>query len=283
MSRAFCLIRSQPVYRRDAFMSGLRAAGYDAHTGAPYGVERGDVVLMWNRYAEFHEIACRAEAQGATVLVAENGYVGPGGVSPHSQAERSVYALAIGGHNGGGTWRVGGPERWAALGVPLKPWRTEGGHILVCPNRSFGRPDLIMPTRWAEDVKRRLEAATRREVRVRAHPGNAPAKVPLAEDLQGCWAMAIWSSSAGVAALTAGVPVLCEAPAWICKGGALDSVDAIEGWPSDEIRARAWTGIRLAQLERLAWAQWHVEEIASGVAFRHLLSDTRQAESAAAV
>lgn len=283
MPRAYCLIRPQPVYRREAFMAGLKAAGYDVRTGAPHGVERGDVVLMWNRYAEWHEIACQAERAGAVVLVAENGYVAPGGESPHGMAERTVYALAIGGHNGSGHWNVGGPGRWDALEVALQPWRTEGGHVLICPNRGFGRPDLIMPPRWADNAAKRLAAITRREVRIRAHPGNEPPKVPLANDLEHCWAMVIWSSSAGVHSLVAGVPVVCEAPAWICKGAAFDSFAGIDDWPSDRIRAQAWCGIRLAELRRLAWAQWHVEEIASGAAFRHLLSDTRQSESAAAV
>src|SRR5687767_11497644 len=102
-------------------MTGLAAAGYDVRAGGPQGIERGDVVVMWNRYAENHELANRVEREGGVVLVAENGYVGPGGVSPHAMEPRSVYALAIGGHNGSGSWTWGGPERWDVLGVALKP------------------------------------------------------------------------------------------------------------------------------------------------------------------
>lgn len=282
MRKAHCLIRPQPVYRREAFMAGLAAAGYDVRTGAPGAIEGGDVVVMWNRYAENHALALRYEAAGAVVLIAENGYLGRGGVSPHATDPREWYALAIGGHNGSGTWPSGGPERWNALDIELQPWRTQGAHILVCPNRSFGRPDLIMPPRWAENVAKRLAAVTLREIRIRPHPGNYPAKVPLAQDLAQAWACVIWTSSAGVHALIAGVPVICEGPFWICKHAAftrlwaeLDDAQAADRWCSAALRQRA--------LERLAWAQWHVDEIARGDCFRHLLSDTRQAESCAAV
>lgn len=279
MRKAYCLIRSQPVYRRETFMAGLRAAGCDARSGGPHGIERGDVVVMWNRYNENHELACRVERAGGIVLVAENGYVGPGGVSPHDMEVREIYALAIGGNNGQGVWPVGGAERWDALGVELKPWRSEGGHILVCPNRSFGRPGYIMPVRWAEDVRKRLEAVTQREVRVRAHPGNAAPKRPLAEDLENAWACVIWSSSAGVHALIAGVPVICEAPAWICSAAAAEMHEVFENYrgarpdvarpPSDVRRADA--------LRRLAWAQWHVAELAEGEPFRRLLEHAESA------
>jgi hypothetical protein len=58
---------------------------------------------------------------------------------------------------------------------------------------------------------------------------------------------------------------------------------APEPWPDDPDRAEAWDSLRRIALERLAWAQWTVEEIASGEAFRYLLSDTRQSQSAAVV
>lgn len=276
-SRAFCLIRAEPHYRRDAFMSGLKAAGYDARTGAPTSVEAGDVVCMWNRYGDNHVLANRVEAAGGIVLVAENGYVGPGGDSPHQTNPREIYALAIGGHNGSGTWRVGGPERWDALGVDLKPWRTDGEHILVCPNRSFGRPDMMMPLGWERDVAARLARFTKRPIRIRPHPGNGAHAKPLAADLRDAWACVIWSSSAGVQALIAGVPVIYEAPHWICEDAAWhrDSLPGVESAPlnQDTFRPHAF--------RRMAWAQWLVSEIANGEACDHLLRAARQTEVAA--
>lgn len=275
MNRAYCMIRDYPVYRRDAFMAGLKAAGYDTRTGGPMNVRPDDVLCIWNRYGDMHNIATRVEQQGGIVIVAENGYVAPGGISPHVTEPREWYALAIGGHNGSGTWPVGGPERWDALGVDLKPWRTEGDHILVCPNRSFGRPGYIMPIDWPDKVVNRLRKVTNRPIRVRPHPGNGAHKTPLADDLKGAWAVCIWSSSAGVQSLIAGVPVIWCAPKWVCAGAGMNHLpindDALEYDDADRLKA----------MRALAWAQFHHTEIASGFAFTSLLRRTEQAQIAA--
>lgn len=269
--RAFCLIRSQPVYRREAFEAGLKAAGYQVQQCPPREGRPGDVLVIWNRYGEAEQLADRFEAKGGTVIVAENGYLDPG-----RHTERSWYALAIGGHNGQGEWHPGGGERWAAmaprLGAELTPWRERGEHILVCPNRVFGRRGYVMPGDFAERVKHELGRLTKRPVRIRAHPGNEAAKVPLEQDLKDCWAVVIWASSAGVKALLEGIPVVCLAPAWICKGSAHGALEAVQT-PGQQLD-------RMAGLERLAWAQWHVEEIARGEPFRHLLPTARQGEVA---
>lgn len=258
MNVAYSLIRSEPHYRADAFCAGLLAAGFEVKQAAPASINPGDVLLIWNRY-DRHELACRFEMAGGTVLVAENGYIGIGGVSPHSMKVREPYALARGWHNDATVIPEGGPERWNALGVDLEPWRATGEHILVCPNRPFGAPGRAMPPDWPGTVCRKLRALTKREVRLRPHPGNnAPAK-PLAEDLAGAWAVVIWSSSAGVHALVAGVPVICEAPYWICRDATGGTVDN-PAMPD-----------RLSALRRLAWGQWSLAEIASGEAFAHLL------------
>lgn len=276
--KAYCLIRSEPHYRRDAFVAGLTACGYKVETSYQgWPVERGDVLVTWNRYGMTESIADKFEAAGGTVLVAENGYLGPAGVSPHGMNPRSIYALARRAHNGRGQWHVGGPERFAALGVELQPWRRDGDYILVCPNRSFGMSGGVMPQDWALDVTRRLQAVTKRPIRIRAHPGNYDSKVPLAGDLRRAWACVIWSSSCGVQALVAGVPVISEAPWWICHGAALKSVERQAELPL------LIPHVREIALKSLAWAQWNVDEISSGEPFRYLLSGSWQTQGAAAV
>jgi hypothetical protein len=263
---AYNRTRREICYRHDAFSAGLRAAGYDVRAGAPQGGPDA-VLLIWNRYGQYHELATQFEAAGGTVIVAENGYLGPGGIAPHAMNPRTVFALGRGAHNDSTAIPAGGPERWQFLGVDLKPWRADGGHVLVCPNRSFGTPGRIMPSAWGADICTRLRKLTKREVRLRAHPGNESPKKPLAEDLLDCWAMVIWASSAGVHALVAGVPVICEGPRWICHAAASVTLTAIDHPPLPE-RQRAF--------ERMAWAQWHLSEIESGEAFDHLLRPARQ-------
>ncbi len=293
--RAYCLIREKPWYRREAFIAGLKAAGMEVLLRQPDRPGPDCVLVIWNRYAGNHDLALRVEAAGGRVWVCENGYLGRGGVSPKFDVHpggpkpESYYAIAEGWHNGRGRWPVGGPERFAALGVTLQPWRPsecrvmndEGGpasagdhpssliphpsahddrHVLVCPNRSFGVGEQMMHPDWAERCAEGLKQRTRRPVRIRRHPGNDAPKRPLAEDLKGAWAVAIWSSGAGVHALIEGIPVFCAAPYWILKGAAA----------SGPIEAPV-TPERLSHFERLAWAQWSCEEIAAGVPFRRLL------------
>jgi hypothetical protein len=257
--KAWCAIRALPHYRHDAFAQGLRNAGYEVAVGEPNAqAQPGDVFVCWNRYGAI-ELACdRFEAQGGTVIIAENAYLGL------DRDNRQIYALAQGYHNGRGQWPRGGPERFNALGLTPQPWQCWGEHVLVAPNRPFGARGNIMPHDWANDVARRLRAVTLRPVRVRMHPGNKAPQEPLANDLEGAWCVVIWSSSVGVSALMAGIPVICEADWWICKAAAGSDIAAVNSpYFNDASRRQA--------LEDLAWAQWSVDEIASGEPFRRLM------------
>jgi hypothetical protein len=260
------LIREQPWYRRDAFIHGMNAAGMQVYCEQPKQPDKETLLLIWNRYAHWHEAAIRVERAGGRVLVAENGYLGTGGVSPKFEVHPSgpkpgsYYALSEGWHNGRGKSPEGGPERFKALGVRLKPWREKGEHILICPNRSFGVGEQVMPPDWAERCLARLRGSSGRPVRVRHHPGNDAPKRPLSEDLKGAWAVVIWSSSCGVHALLEGIPVFCEAPYWILKGAAAGGTVDTPSLPD-----------RLPHFERMAHAQWTLSEIQTGEPFRRLL------------
>ena len=266
MPTAYSLIRDAPHYRRQAFETGLKRAGYAVVNARVQDGRRGDVLLIWNRYGGNHGLATQFEAAGGRVLVAENGYLGAGGTAPKFDVHpggpepHHYYALAEQWHNGRGRWPDGGPERWEALGVEAKPWRTEGDHILVCPNRSFGVGEQVMRPGWADQVAVKLAKQTKRPIRIRRHPGNDSPKRPLAADLEGCWAVVIWSSGAGVHALVAGIPTYVESPFWICRGArALGPID--EPVMPD----------RMPHLHSLGWAQWEVREIESGEPFKKLL------------
>lgn len=264
--KAFNLLRSEPWYRAQAFSAGLKAAGFEVRTGVAGAARPGDLLLVWNRYWQTHDVALRFEREGGTVAVAENGYIGAGGTAPKFDVHPAgpkphhYYALGLGFHNDDTRWRDGGPERWEALGLEVKPWRVTGEHVLVLPNRSFGVPGRMMPLDWAEKAAERIRKQTRRPVRIRAHPGNDAPKRPLAADLEGAWAAVCWSSSAGVHALLAGIPVFCEAPAWSMRSAA--SAGTIDEPTLPD---------RLPAFKRLAFGQWRLDEVQAGIPFRHLL------------
>ena len=222
-------------------------AGYEVECNAPrFPIEPHDLLLIWNRYGTNELLADRFEAQGGTVLIAENAYV----KGRHDGGD--YYALSIHGHNGSGWFPVGGPERWNDLGVELKPWRQSGDYILIAPNRHFGMRGTVMPANWAAETAKSMGAVQSLPVRIRPHPGNAKPAVPLEDDLARADTVVVWSSSVGVRALIEGIKVLCKAPYWICKD---------------------WETLGREQaLQRLAWGQWTVTEIASGKPFVRLAS-----------
>ena len=88
--------------------------------------------------------------------------------------------------------------------------------------------------------------------RLRPHPGKLLGK-PLEDDLAGAGKVVTWGSGAAVKALLMGIPVESHMPRWVAE--------------QDNTEAG-----RLAMFRRLAWAQWTIDEIASGEPFRRLLA-----------
>jgi hypothetical protein len=269
--KAYSLIREQPFYRREAFAAGLRAAGYEVLHRPPERLGPETVLVIWSRYGANHELALRVEQARGRVYVTENGYLGRGGTSPKFDVhpvgpkEFHYYAIGAGFHND--STRVpsvnDNGERFAALGVDLRPWREAGDHILVCPNRAFGVPGRMMAEGWAASMVERLKRVTKRPIRIRPHPGNNAPKRTLNDDLTGAWAVVVWSSSAGIHALAAGIPVFCDAPHWIMK-------DAAASGSIDEPVIPE----RLPAFQRMACGQYTVTEIASGLPFIGLLKNS---------
>lgn len=255
---AYLRLPRDPVYRFDDFAVGLEAAGFLVNHREPRRVKPGDVLVQWNRSGS-DEIAANAFEQcGGRVLVAENGYFG------HDENGRQMYALAWSAHNGYGTWKTGDPERWSAHQIRLKPWRLHGDHILVCPNRFIGPRAMRMPDLFANLMLATIPTITDRPVKLRPHPGNWQVNgknKDLDEALKDCWAVVIWSSSAGLQALMEGIPVVYQAPTWI---GAPASSSDLRSLRDPYLPSRQ------EMFEKAAWAQWSLGEIRSGKAFKWL-------------
>ena len=263
MNRAYCLLRADPHYRKDAFMRGLAACGFSVTDQWPERGPHGDVLVIWNRYYEYDELATRFEKQGGRVLVAENGYFG-------NQVNGVYwYALALGYHNGAGIWPttdLDGSTRRQLLGVEVLPWHANRrGDVLVLPQRGIGPPGVAMPLTWANDVLVRLRALTSRRVRVRPHPGQSRPDVSLQDDLANCALAITWGSGAALHALRLGVPVFYDMPHWIGQGAAMPLGRATG---LDE----PYTGSRDVMFENVACAMWRLDEIESGHGIRTVLA-----------
>ena len=241
-----------PDWRWKAFVAGFHKLGLDVSDRPRH--RPNDVLVVWNRSPTLDREAKVHTANGGKVIVAENGYIGkcPKGFP--------MYALALDQHNGAGRWPVGEENRWHSFGIEDRPFRVSGEHILLLPQRGIGPPGVGMPKNWVADVTRRLSQITKRPVKVRPHPGQSRPKMD--DDLHNCWAAVTWGSGAAIKALVAGVPVFHEMKNWIGAPAAKFGIDDIEN---------PYLGDRMPMLHRLSWAQWSVDDIATGRPFDALL------------
>ncbi|MFQ5954708.1 MAG: hypothetical protein ACE5JZ_06575 [Kiloniellales bacterium] len=248
--------------RHEAIEAGLEACGYciERRPGSLSGP--GDVLVTWTVHRGHKELAARRfEAEGGQVVVCEEAYFRRVNREKH-------FALALHDHNGAGRWPVGGPERWQRFGIELKPWRRDGRHVLVREQRGIGSTKMASPPDWHLATAERLRAVTGRPIVIRWHPKSraepekARAQPPLAQALEGCWAVVTWASAIAAAALVAGVPVFVEAPHHVLEGAVNGGIEVIDrpAYPD-----------RLPAFRRLAWAQWSIAEIEGGQAFERLL------------
>lgn len=257
--RAAVLVREQPHYRRDAYCDGLRRCGYVL--GAPVAEPApGDLLLIWNRYGEGERWARQYEARGATVIVAENGYLG------RDWRGDIWYQLALGWNNGAGQWPVGDPSRAAMFDAELQPWREPGKYALVLAQRGIGSPPVAQPPGWHQQAAVKLQGMGYR-IAMRGHPGRHEENESLYSQLAGAAFAVTWSSGAAIKALLYGVPVYHGLPQWI---------GAPAAHPFAKPLPEPFRGDRSEMLTRLAWAMWTVEEIGSGHAFGHLLRGPSQ-------
>lgn len=249
--QATILLRDGLGYRRDLFEEGLAGLGYRISREHKRTPSRDDLLLIWNRCRGNEATAARYEQAGATVVIAENGYLpDPSG---------KTFALALLHHNGRGDWMPGEEPRFP---IKVKPWRDEGRHVLVLPQRGIGEISVRMPSSWPGAIRSRLKQMTSREIVVRPHPGQTDR--PLEPDLEDAWCVVTWGSGAAIKAMIAGIPCFHELPWWIGKRGStlLGRAVSIE---------EPYLGSRDGLIADLSWAQWLGHEIADGTAFRHLL------------
>lgn len=252
MPRAVCLFRSSDYYRADTFRAGLARHGFTIDQEWRRQPDPGDVLLLWNRNRGMSAIAEIYERAGARVLIAENGYLG----QPAEGGK--FYALALDHHNGAGRWFVGDAPRFE---IPELPWREQGTHVLLLPQRGIGALGVAMPSGWLAGVQKRLAAITRRPIRIRQHPG--PSKADPAPDFRDCHCAVTWGSGAAIKAIQAGIPVFHELEKWIGAPGATRLGRDIESCDTPS-REELW--------RRISWAQWSLDEVGSGKAFDRLLN-----------
>lgn len=154
-------------------------------------------------------------------------------------------------------WVAGGDAaRLARWNVQFAPWREDGEFVMVVPPGEavaalFGLKD------WETNVLARLSLIGERRVVVSRKKDRD--KSPLAERLKGCHAVVTWTSNVAVEAVCLGVPAFVSP--WSAAAPVCRRLDELEAALETPLRPalEAWAA-------SLAWGQFTVDEIASGVA-----------------
>ena len=183
------------------------------------------------------------------------------------------------------------PARWLTvqqnLNINLRPWRTQGNHILLCLQRdggwSMGGFEVLD---WAIKTILQLRRYSNRPIRIRAHPGDKRAKkycdrlmklcigrrllnielsapdTSLEHDLKNCWAVVNHNSSPTVGAAIEGIPVFVTDPE-------RSQAREIAETRLDKIETPA-TPDRAAWIQRLSQFHWSHHELRDGTAWAHM-------------
>lgn len=152
--------------------------------------------------------------------------------------------------------------RFAALGIPVAPWRAAGNHFVVCPQSDhFMRVLAGYDGDWGRDIVAYLRANSRRPIRCRDwNPNKGALAATLHHDLVGAHALITWSSAAAVTAILAGVPAIVHSNDCVAR--------TLAGDP--------WLLEDLATPDRLNWAgvladhEWSLAEFRDGTAWKAL-------------
>lgn len=175
------------------------------------------------------------------------------------------------------------PTRWNKiskdLNISLKPWRTNGDHILICLQRNGGWSMRGLSTlEWLDKTIHQIRQYSRkRPIIVRAHPGDKKiksiltinyknvhlsTKEKLIDDLQNAWATVVYNSSPSVASLIEGIPTFLTDP--------IPQHSQTYGVANTDLCNLENPGMpdRQAWIEKLSMCHWNFNELRSGEAWR---------------
>jgi hypothetical protein len=182
-------------------------------------------------------------------------------------------------------------SRWQQIqqhmGVSLKPWRTQGGHILLCLQREGGwSMGGVGVVDWAVDTIQKIRTVTKRHIMIRVHPGDKKSgryiqditrrcdknnlrRISVSEpgrsflaDLDNTWAVVNHNSSPAVGAAIEGVPVFVTDPV-------RSQAREVANLDLQQIENPACPD-REAWVRRISQFHWSHVELSDGSCWRHM-------------
>lgn len=175
-------------------------------------------------------------------------------------------------------------SRWdmirTTMNLQLKPWRTDGDHILVCLQRDSGwNAKGFDQAGWVTKTIKIIRSQTDRPVLIRPHPANkidwgflnkkfenvfaSDSKIrTLEEDLTNAWAAVFYNSSSSVAAILNGIP------AYVSDSSAVT-------WQVANHNTRNINDPYMPEREQwlydLSGCHWTIEQSRNGEIYKHFL------------
>ena len=212
------------------------------------------------------KIIAEQKARGLTTVVLETGYLNRGDGEDHH------YAAGLNGLNGRADFRNEGmpPDRFQRLNIEIKPWKVPGEYIILCGQVPWDASvDHIDFSAWLVQARDAIQRWSDHPIVFRPHPkvtlppliGCLYSTAPLNADLQNAHACVTFNSNSAVEAVLEGVPVF-----------AFD-----QGSMALEVANRRFEDIvepqrpsRFEWASDLAYAQWTLDEMREGLAWKHL-------------
>lgn len=178
------------------------------------------------------------------------------------------------------------PDRWKKISqkcnINLKPYRTQGEHILICLQRNGGWSMAgLSVISWLDNTVKKIQLISKRPIVVRPHPGDKKimnilrikyknvslsTKQNLLDDLQNAWATVVYNSSPSVASIIEGVPAFITDP----------EPKHSQSYPVANIDLNQIENPILHErqqwIEKLAMCHWNFAELQSGEAWKFFKS-----------
>lgn len=227
-----------------AFETGLRSHRIACEYAPPGAPRQGDFEVAWS--------AKNAKACTPPFLVLDAGYINGTGDDYVKNRMRYISANWDGAHGDGRTPPHCLADRWDDLAIELPKWKRKKRKALILAQHPNDVASGVNHRRWVEQLAERL-AGQYAEVQVRPHP-LVEQSGPLSDDLQWADHAYTYASTSAVEAVLAGVPT------WTYSQSSI-------AWPVTAHEERAWTGDRTDWCHQLAYRQWTLGEILSGVAW----------------
>lgn len=179
-----------------------------------------------------------------------------------------------------------GDENWNNIrrdyNMDLKPWRSNGNHILITLQRPLGWSmrgyDLMF---WLNETFSKIRKYSDRPIIIRWHPGNwksfpqyqpllkkynaviSPQERHITEDLIDCWALVCHNSTPSAVAPIEGIPAFITDDPGYSQGGDVANIDFSRLENPIMLDREQW-------VRKLAQCHWSFDDVRNGRCWAHM-------------